>query len=1325
MFPLARRLVLASVAVGLISGAASAATITVPGDQPTIQAAIGAASPGDEILVAPGTYVENVAISFNVRLVSSGGRAVTTIEGISGAGALGTIWMSGGTTGVEIGDTGQGFTIIGIDNGNPGIENAAVYFSGSHSGAQVIDNEIRANGDHGLLTEFGTSITGFVISGNEFSGTTFFDPPAGDGFGSQFTLPNVPRQLVTMGCGTGCATTSGITFTGNLISGTAGGINLGGNEQGNTMVTLDAHSAVITGNTFAGTTTRFGTSLRTRAPNANVSGNDFQSTGLTPTTGHVFMVSTGSTLGEVVDANTFDRAVYVDGTSGTIGVSLQAAVAAVPTGTTLELTGTFEEQVVIDGKNVILQGSGSSTTTLRAPVSLVSTFNTGVDNRPVVTVKNTEASEVRALTIDGLGRGNGNVRFEGVAFWNGGGVVSDCAITGIIETPFSGTQHGVAVYAFNDDGGPHSIEVGSCTIDEFQKNGFALSGTGLVVDVHDCDVVGKGDTATIAQNGIQVSFGAGGSVTDCSVSEMRYTPATFVSSGVLLYQATAVTLEGITLSDAQEPIYLIDGGASVSDVDVSYVDSAPDYDGFAIYNSTVPTPGEARAVAAPMIDTGSFDTRRAGVTVTITGGCLTGPNTSGTTGLYVASTGEPVDVNVSNMTITGWDTGLIADGSAVSLDVHASSVSGNATAGYDNSLSGHAQDATGNWWGASDGPSGAGSGSGDAIVVGTFPGSVSFDPYLVSGTSSTACTFTPLPNEIAPEPPASACLSTITPCITVPFEITRSDNADMRGYSVTFALSAELELCAGLSSIVEGGYLDDAGSASTQFQTLDHLDGTYTVDCAILGLPCGATAPTGTLFTIDVAASGGDGTGTITILSVVTRDCLNQPIASAGGAAAVIPIDTVAPTAIADLASSQVKTGNGTDGTTDVMLTFTTPVSAAVVEVYRKGFGFYPEYDDLGGSVPAVPATPAAALGTGWVLTGVTASGQTDEPADRDNWYYVVFTEDGCGNVSAVSNMAGGTLNYHLGDVTPTGGSIGDNDVDGLDISALGAAYGTIHGGAFYNAHCDVGPTGDFSVDARPTTDNVINFEDLILFAINFGEVSRLPGGVVTPAAPESPSIELVTSPVEGGGYLEATLVLGDHVAAVKGLHAVLRAEGLELVSARAGELFSAHGGQTFFKTLDHSEGLVVDAAHIGAGSVMGTGALAVLTYRVTGTAGHVELLQADLRDGFNRRLLEPQAPTAPALPSAIRFVGARPNPFGTMTTLRYELNVAAFTSLRIYDVAGRLVRTLVEREQSAGVHDAVWDGLDDAGRAVFAGPYFVRFTAGKHVTSQKLLRNR
>lgn len=65
------------------------------------------------------------------------------------------------------------------------------------------------------------------------------------------------------------------------------------------------------------------------------------------------------------------------------------------------------------------------------------------------------------------------------------------------------------------------------------------------------------------------------------------------------------------------------------------------------------------------------------------------------------------------------------------------------------------------------------------------------------------------------------------------------------------------------------------------------------------------------------------------------------------------------------------------------------------------------------------------------------------------------------------------------------------------------------------------------------------------------------------------------------------------------------------------------------------------------------------------------------------------------------------PNPFNPRTTIYYELGSELPVSLRIYDLAGRLVRTLVTGEmKAAGPHEANWEGRDQTGRQAAAGVY-------------------
>jgi VCBS repeat-containing protein len=333
----------------------------------SIQDAIDNLATDGTIHVADGTYNENLSITQNLTLISDNGRDVTFINGISGVGALGTITISNATTGVQIGDNDQGFSILGIDNGNAAVENAAIYFQGTNTGTNIIGNDVIANGDHGLLTEYGQAVTNILIDSNIFSGQTFTGAnPGGLGFSSQFSTANVPRQLVAINGGTS-STNSNIFFTNNDITGTAGGINIDGDEQGNTLVTIDAQNSIIIGNTFEGTTTRYGAALRARGSgNATITNNSFISTNMGDNTSMLY-TDMGSINGPYATLNTkivdfdndFDGGAYLDG-GKTVTTGIEGIIENASAGSTIHvLAGEYDADITITEDNITVYGPSS------------------------------------------------------------------------------------------------------------------------------------------------------------------------------------------------------------------------------------------------------------------------------------------------------------------------------------------------------------------------------------------------------------------------------------------------------------------------------------------------------------------------------------------------------------------------------------------------------------------------------------------------------------------------------------------------------------------------------------------------------------------------------------------------------------------------------------------------------------------------------------------------------------------------------------------------------------------------------------------------------
>jgi len=88
---------------------------------------------------------------------------------------------------------------------------------------------------------------------------------------------------------------------------------------------------------------------------------------------------------------------------------------------------------------------------------------------------------------------------------------------------------------------------------------------------------------------------------------------------------------------------------------------------------------------------------------------------------------------------------------------------------------------------------------------------------------------------------------------------------------------------------------------------------------------------------------------------------------------------------------------------------------------------------------------------------------------------------------------------------------------------------------------------------------------------------------------------------------------------------------------------------------------------------------------------------------------------TASTLPKHFQ-VGAAPNPFNPSTKIEYGIPAEAGTvavSLRVFDIAGRLVRDLVDGQRAPGLYQATWDGKDNAGNVASTGIYFIQMHAG------------
>ncbi|MGD9403477.1 MAG: right-handed parallel beta-helix repeat-containing protein, partial [bacterium] len=419
---------------------------------------------------------------------------------------------------------------------------------------------------------------------------------------------------------------------------------------------------------------------------------------------------------------------------------IQEAVDAAGVGDDINIAaGTYEEQVVVTTDDVGLYGYGSgsdpaSNTIIKSPASLTYNFDSGGNfNYPIVGFDGVSGVAIEDCRVDGAGRGNANSRFCGIAFWNAGGGVADCHLTGVRDTPFSGAQHGIAIYAYNNISGTYSLSITDTDLDDFQKGGMVLSGDGLTVTVDGCTVTGQGHTGVTAQNGIQIGFGAGGDVIDCSVSDIGWTGGSWVASGILLLEGSTVDISGATtVTNSQASVIYQETQGAVTDLTVSSgaivsVEgvSVRDY-GYAMLSGE----GMQPVPVSPFEEDytpGVLALGGAATSVTIAGATFTGQHHGGDYGIAVWAMGDDVSATITDCSIEDYEYGIVAyeDVSSVAVTANDNNISSNDAGFWSNAAV--TQDAESNYWGDASGPYNATTntdGTGDEV-----DGPVDYSPW--------------------------------------------------------------------------------------------------------------------------------------------------------------------------------------------------------------------------------------------------------------------------------------------------------------------------------------------------------------------------------------------------------------------------------------------------------------------------------------------------------------------------------------------------------------------------------------------------------------------
>lgn len=235
--------------------------------------------------------------------------------------------------------------------------------------------------------------------------------------------------------------------------------------------------------------------------------------------------------------------------------TIQAAVNQSPDNTTIDVCpNTYPEQISITHP-VILKGVADPNSTADAAIivppagGLIQNATSLSSGTPIAAqilvqgIASNHPVSLINLTVDGAGNNINGCAPEliGILFQNASGTVNTSAVRNEMLAPaLNGCQSGLGIFVQSGNSLTSNVTVENSSIHTYQKNGITGDEVGTTLTVSNSFVQGLGvvNPPAAAQNGIQIGFGAIGSVHGNTVIDQVYgDPVTAASAGILLYDA--------------------------------------------------------------------------------------------------------------------------------------------------------------------------------------------------------------------------------------------------------------------------------------------------------------------------------------------------------------------------------------------------------------------------------------------------------------------------------------------------------------------------------------------------------------------------------------------------------------------------------------------------------------------------------------------------------------------------------------------------------------------------------------------------------------------
>ncbi|MEA1987179.1 MAG: T9SS type A sorting domain-containing protein, partial [Candidatus Marinimicrobia bacterium] len=393
--------------------------------------------------------------------------------------------------------------------------------------------------------------------------------------------------------------------------------------------------------------------------------------------------------------------------------------------------------------------------------------------------------------------------------------------------------------------------------------------------------------------------------------------------------------------------------------------------------------------------------------------------------------------------------------------------------------------------------------------------------------------------------------------------------------------------------------------------------------------------------------------------------------------------------------------------------------------IYAKAFGDYPEYDDGTGSSPTIPTDTTTAIANSWtkIYSGSDTS-YTHQTTERDYFYYASFIKylqnDYCGEVESDSS-----LSYWLGDFNS------DSSVLASDIAKLSVAFGTSDGDVDYVDSLDIGPTADSSRFALPLTDNVIDFEDLMIISMNYENTiyNNLifdNNGMYQPMLykntyDDNNMIQIRMEASFNEDELVAKLYLKNNLGNLKGLKIPIKfSANLQVNHVTRGNIWE---GTDFFIGKKSSNSIKIVGSAMGTdNAIHNNGEIATIYFDIS---GNHEMIDINF-DEINTRSIENNEIKKEAdidLVPGVYFLSQNyPNPFNSSTQIKFAVREEGTVRINIYNIKGQLIKKLVNKEYRPNIYSVEWNAVNEFGKQVATGLYIYRIQINDYMKSKKMI---